>query len=119
MIAVAGPLTNLLLAGFFALWLRFAPLGPNAVELMVTLITVNIGLFVFNLIPFPPLDGSRVLYSVAPIGVRDVMDKIERAGIAAVFIFLFVAGPVITPFISSIVGFFLRILIPGLTGLSA
>jgi Zn-dependent protease len=56
----------------------------------MTIVVVNAGLFVFNMIPFPPLDGSRVLYAVAPQGLREVMDKIEGAGMGAVLL-LFLA----------------------------
>jgi Zn-dependent protease len=88
LVAVAGPLTNLLLAIFFALWLRFAPVtSPAAFQFLGTLIAINVGLFVFNMIPFPPLDGSRVLYAVAPPALRDLMDRIEGMGIVAILFF--------------------------------
>ncbi len=118
LIAAAGPLTNLFVAAFFALWLRFAPVSANLVEFFVKIIQVNVGFFVFNLIPFPPLDGSRLLYVVAPIGVRDVMDRIERAGMMALLLFMFIGGPLLSPIIGQLVGSVLRFLIPGLTSLS-
>ncbi len=116
LVAVAGPLTNLLLAVFFALWLRIFNLS-GAAQVFVPIITVNAAFFVFNLIPFPPLDGSRILYAVAPAPLRDIMDRIERIGIVAVFIFLFVGFRLLQPFIIAAVGAILRLLIPGLTGL--
>lgn len=118
LVAVAGPLTNILLAVFFALWLRTLPLSQGAVDFFVTLIMVNTAFAVFNMIPFPPLDGSRVLYAVAPAGLRGIMDQIERMGLMAVFLFLFLAFPLISPFIAWAVGGILQILVPGLTGLS-
>lgn len=90
-VAVAGPFTNLFLAIFFALWLRFMPGASLATyQFLGTLIAVNVGLFVFNMIPFPPLDGSRLLYAVVPTGVRELMDRIEQMGIVAI-LFLFMA----------------------------
>jgi Zn-dependent protease len=88
LVAVAGPLTNLVLAMFFALWLNFMPVtSPVVFQFLGTLIAINVGLFVFNMIPFPPLDGSRVLYAVAPPALRDLMDRIEGMGIVAILFF--------------------------------
>ncbi len=66
MVALAGPATNFVLAIFFALCLRFLPISGAIVGLFVALVSVNVALGVFNLITFPPLDGSRLLYAVAP-----------------------------------------------------
>ena len=46
---------------------------------------VNLGFFVFNILPIPPLDGSRVLYALAPEFVRRGMEVIERYGLILVF----------------------------------
>ena len=53
---------------------------------------VNLGFGVFNLIPIPPLDGSRVVYAIAPDPVRELMAKMERWGIVVVMV-LVVAFP--------------------------
>lgn len=99
LVAVAGPLTNLLIAIVCALSLRLSPHSLLAFEILGPIIIVNLSLFVFNLIPFPPLDGSRVLYAVAGQGLREVMDRLEQAGIVVIFAILFFGyrfiGPVI------------------------
>lgn len=118
LVAIAGPLTNLALAIFFALWLRVFSLHGWAIELFVDLITINVAFFIFNLIPFPPLDGSRVLYAVAPLGLRQVMDRIERSGIIIFAVLLFVLLPVLSPIIATLSKDILQLLVPGLTGLS-
>jgi Zn-dependent protease len=71
-----------LLAALFALWVRIVPFNAISASFFGAMI-VNVGLFVFNMIPFPPLDGSRLLYAVAP-EVRDIMDK-QRAGFVLLF----------------------------------
>jgi Zn-dependent protease len=117
LIAAAGPAMNLFLAVFFALWLRFFPVGTGLVSLFVTIITINISFMVFNLIPIPPLDGSRIVYAAIP-PIRHLFDVLERNGLAVVFVLLLVAGPIIIPIIGGISGSILQLLLPGLTGLS-
>lgn len=56
------------------------------------LVLVNLGFGIFNLIPIPPLDGSRVLYALAPDVVREGMEKFEKIGIIIVMI-LVIAFP--------------------------
>lgn len=111
-VAASGPLTNLALASFLALWLRLFPLPLPATKFFLNAIMINIAFFVFNMIPFPPLDGSRLLYAVMPRAGRDIMDKIERLGLVAVFIFLFVGYPFIAPYMSSVIQFIARTLVP-------
>lgn len=117
LVALAGPAANLLIAAFFAAWLQWFNLSPTASELFVSIIKVNIFLMVFNLIPFPPLDGSRVLYAAAPSPLREVMDRIEQTGMMGVVLFLFLAFPLISPVVAGISGAILQWLIPGLTSL--
>jgi Zn-dependent protease len=115
MVAAAGPLTNLFLAIAVAAWLRMVPISDPT--LLLTIMITNIGFFVFNMIPFPPLDGSRLLYAVMPYQGREVMDRIERAGLTAVFLFLFVAYPIIQPFMAAAVRFLINLLIGSGVGL--
>lgn len=112
LVALAGPATNLVLAIFFGLWLRFVPVGVEVGDFIFRMITVNIGLFVFNMIPFPPLDGSRLLYAVAPASLRGVMDKIEQAGLMLIFLVMLVAYPLISPFIYAVSKFLINLIVP-------
>jgi len=82
--ALAGPLSNLLQAVLLALPFRLGLLAllpaAQADKLEMILfwaILVNIGLAVFNLLPVPPLDGSRVLAGVAPPRVADFIERLE------------------------------------------
>lgn len=85
LIAAAGPLTNLALAIASALLLNVVPAGGALVDFMITFIELNVVLFIFNAIPIPPLDGSRVLYSLAPEPVQEFMDRIEPYGLFLIF----------------------------------
>ena len=109
LVAAAGPATNFLLAIFFAVWLRLFN-QTGLAEVFYAIISINVAFGVFNLIPFPPLDGSRILYAVAPAGLRSIMDSIEKMGLAAVMLFLFIGFPLLQPFMGAIVGTIMGIL---------
>lgn len=95
LVAIAGPITNFLIAfvsfliGYWTGWLY-----SNGVvgTIFLELVLVNLGFGIFNLIPIPPLDGSRVLYALAPDAVREGMEKFEKIGIIVVMI-LVIAFP--------------------------
>lgn len=87
-VGLAGPLTNLVIA--FVLFVAYALMGsPDIAQplgmFLRTGILVNLGFFIFNMLPIPPLDGSRVLYAIAPDWARTGMEWIERYGILLVF----------------------------------
>lgn len=109
LVALAGPLTNLLIAfimfGVYAV--SGAPQGGVSAQIFTTAITVNLGFFVFNIIPIPPLDGSRVLYALAPEFVRRGMEVMERFGILVVFMIVLVAGSTVGIFMQLAINFFL------------
>lgn len=112
LVALAGPLTNLVLAIFFAFWLRVLPYDPTVALFIGAIVVVNIGLFVFNMIPFPPLDGSRLLYAVAPPGLRDVMDRIERAGFVVLLLVMLLGYQFIAPYVAKAILWILGLLVP-------
>ncbi len=91
MIAAAGPLSNLGLAIIGSLLLHLAT-GAVLVEFLRTFTILNVAVFVFNLVPIPPLDGSRVLYAFAPDPVRQLFDTIEPFGIIIVFALVLMGG---------------------------
>ncbi len=97
LVALAGPLTNFIIAfllfGIMAVF-NLSPLeGVGSV--MMLAIAVNLGFFVFNMLPIPPLDGSRVLYALAPEFVRRGMEMIEQFGIILVFAIVLLSGGMI------------------------
>lgn len=112
-VGMAGPLTNLVIAiAAAAVFNHSFPSGLTYNILQIT-IELNVGLFIFNSIPWPPLDGSRLLYAFAPRPLQEVMESIERTGwtslILFIFLFSFFGGP-----ISNLIAKFIHLLAPGL-----
>ncbi len=107
LVGVAGPLTNLVIA-FFAFGI-FALTGGNGLlgEILQLAVLVNLGFFIFNMLPIPPLDGSRLLYALAPAGARRFMEIIEQQGIILVFALVFVFSSQIGAFIVAVRGIIL------------
>lgn len=102
LVAIAGPLTNLVIAFVaFGLSTLIGADGGMLASLLGVIVMVNLGFFVFNLIPLPPLDGSRVLYALAPDFVRRGMEQIERYGLIVVFAIVMLSGPLLGSFMSS------------------
>lgn len=106
MVAVAGPAANFILAFIFALIIRFSEvLGLSAafIEMAGYIVFINILLAVFNSIPFPPLDGSKIIVPFLPFGLslkyRALAEKIENMGVIALFLCVFIFMQIFwTPF---------------------
>lgn len=102
LVGIMGPITNLLLS-FIAYCvviliggkkfliipelINVTTFSGALMEFLVMSVYVNLGFFAFNILPIPPLDGSRVLYAVAPPAVQRAMDIIEHTiGLMIVFL---------------------------------
>ena len=111
LVGVAGPLTNLAIAVVLAL--TYHLIGPSGLlaNILVTAVAVNCAFFVFNMLPIPPLDGSRLLYAVAPEPLQEVMAAIERAGFFVLLAVLFILLPVISPIVNYGIDTLLHILL--------
>lgn len=111
LVALGGPLTNLVIAFiFFGIWtLVGAPIDSIGGAFLSLMVTVNLGFFVFNMLPIPPLDGSRVMYALAPEFVRTGMRFIEQFGIIFVFILVLVAGSLLSIYMTTVIDFFLNV----------
>ena len=115
LVGLAGPLTNFFLAiiGAILIHNRIDYQMPKeflgTTSVMALWISINVGFFVFNMIPFPPLDGSRVLYALAPRPLQAVMESIESLGFAAIAIFIFLIFPLIQPIINVVYDFIFRL----------
>lgn len=113
LVALVGPISNLGLAAVTALFLRLTgdALDFGTINVLVIFLQVNVGLFVFNMIPFPPLDGSRLVYAIAPDSVRRVMSAIESFGIMGIVLFVLLLVPFLGPIIGDVNQAILRILL--------
>lgn len=96
LLAAAGPLSNLFLAivGIFAANL-FNITQPEVLTILQDFIYLNVLIFVFNAIPIPPLDGSRVLYAFAPEALQEFMRNIEPYGFIILIAIVLFAGNVL------------------------
>lgn len=106
LVSLAGPLSNLVMAffGILIYWLFYllaiphllasqAPFLLNLADVLNTFFfafcSINLGLFVFNLIPIPPLDGSKILFSVLPTRISWKLRRWEQYSQIILFILLF------------------------------
>jgi Zn-dependent protease len=105
-VGLAGPMTNLLLAAGLSLFLRLG-LPAVVVSFLNTAIIINLVFAVFNLIPIPPLDGSRVVSGLLPRQLAIEYNRLERFGIIIIFALLYLGifNAVIWPIVEVIAGF--------------
>ncbi|HVE76254.1 MAG TPA: site-2 protease family protein, partial [Actinomycetota bacterium] len=116
-VALAGPVTNVLLAIISAIALSFAfePGGPGGsenflVRFLFTSLQLNVVLTIFNLIPIPPLDGSRILSAALPPSKQHIVFWLDRWGFILLLVFVFVLfGPVLGPVITFFVDLLLNL----------
>lgn len=106
LVAVAGPISNILIAAIFALIIRIASSYGFVSEpfffLSGYLVFINIILALFNLIPIPPLDGSKILFALLPYRMHALRQGLERYGLIFVLIFVFALWRFFIPIASSI-----------------
>jgi Zn-dependent protease len=100
-VALAGPLANLAIALAFGLLLRFMPTTNVVFSGLIGLIVyINLILMVFNLIPIPPLDGSKILATFLPPQSRERYLRNERAGFILIILVVMLAGGLVMPIVN-------------------
>lgn len=93
LVALAGPLTNLLIAFLVSIPFRFIPIDiaiqlPLLIDILQSIIHINILLAIFNLLPLPPLDGSKVVALLLPEKEAQAFTNIGTMGIVILFFLL-------------------------------
>ena len=115
-VGAAGPAANILLAVVFGFVIRFSPLIAGSVShefmnnflaIAATISFLNLVLAIFNLVPIPPLDGSKVLFALIPYQWRWVEVLLEQYGFMILILFIFFFAQLLTP----IIDFFFRLII--------
>ena len=98
-VASAGILANLGLAVFFGILIRFAPalfglppydfVSPHPFYvIMKIIVAINLGLAIFNLVPIPPLDGSKIFFNLLPSSARSIVALFERYSLVIIIVFI-------------------------------
>jgi Zn-dependent protease len=113
LVAAAGPLTNISIAIVFGLVLRFSSqLGITSTAFLgiaSIVVFVNIVLAVFNFVPIPPLDGSKVLFALLPYRYHYIRSFLEQNWLIVLGIFIFFLFPVLFP----VIGFLFSLIVGG------
>lgn len=120
LVALSGPLTNIILAIIASLVLRLLLLLPQltGIEiigfLVLTTVKLNLLLAIFNLLPIPPLDGSKVFSLLLPEEAANSYLSLGSFGIFILFMLLMfpIGGFSLGIFISELINFFLNLLLP-------
>ncbi len=88
LVSLAGPLSNFILAGLLILPVKFQLVTGDIAEIWLSAVLINIILGVFNLIPIPPLDGSKIIASLLPQNAMYWILSMEQYGFFLIIIFL-------------------------------
>ena len=103
-VAAAGPISNLILALIFGTIMRFGLIGGAGLSIVAEIVLINIVLAVFNLVPIPPLDGSKLLFSALPYRWRAVETFLNQYQLVFLLVFLWAGWRLIFPIVAFLFG---------------
>ena len=103
-VAAAGPLSNIGVAVIFGLLIRVAGglMTTSFLHIATTAVIINIVLAIFNLVPIPPLDGSKILFGFLPYHMQQIRESLERYGFFIVLIFIVFLWQFLMPVIGAL-----------------
>ncbi|MBU1557508.1 site-2 protease family protein [Patescibacteria group bacterium] len=99
MVAFAGPLSNFTVALIFGSLMRFGAIPIELLQPAGLIVLINIVLGTFNLIPIPPLDGSKILFGILPYRLKYIQHFLEKNWFWLIFIFVFFVWKMLLPII--------------------
>ncbi len=117
LVAIAGILANITIAIIFGLLIRYAtifglpPYNPDPIllhpfyKISTIIVLMNLILAIFNIIPIPPLDGSKILFSIIPSKYRQIENFLERYGILLLLFFIIFLWNQVAPILFMIFSF--------------
>ncbi len=100
MVAAAGPAANFLIALIFSIVLRLGAgsfLSLPVIEFIAGIVFINLVLMIFNLMPVPPLDGSKILFALLPYRLRWIENSLNQFSLVLIIFAIFVLGGIIYP----------------------
>lgn len=104
-VALAGPGSNILLAAVFGVLFQLMSGSPMA-GFFYIIVLANVLLAVFNMVPIPPLDGSKVLLAMLPDSMWQVRQALQQYGFVILLLFIFFGFQIISPIIGAITALF-------------
>jgi Zn-dependent protease len=106
-VSIAGILTNFVIAIIFAVIIKFAVvlnLSLPVIYLLEYIVFLNLALGIFNLIPIPPLDGSKILFTLVPYRYEQYLITLEKYGFYFLIIFIVFFGQYISEIVLNLMG---------------
>lgn len=97
LVAFAGPLINIIFVAIFTILLHTVPMNPTYTAVSQTIILINIVLALFNLMPIPPLDGSKILFAIIPQRFYKFRKSVEGKSFLLWFVIIILIWQIFQP----------------------
>lgn len=100
LVALAGPASNILIAIIFGIVIRLIGFDSDLTFVAALIVQVNLVLAIFNLVPVPPLDGSKILFALLPPKYQHIRTFLERYGMILIIVFILFFWKLLSPVIN-------------------